>query len=254
MAQFGQQLKELRLKTGVSSQKSASYLGTPTSAIHNFESGRSLPSKYQTFQLASCFNVDAKQLLVAYQKQRIRNEEISEKGEVKSCIVKNKEVASERYHHMVRELQNLNRGNLRIIVPKPATPLDRYIENITFYDGHNFDCSSRKIMPDGTIKLFIELDGNKRQLILGNDDPTSGYVVKNIWVTGIQKQHMVYQLEPRQTILSMQFRPDGFHALTGIPQAGMESRDGEPGCGWRGNIRTDDCPIAKRALRGRRNA
>lgn len=223
MAQFGQQLRELRLKAGVSFQKSASYLGTTSSVIHDFESGCALPSKYQVIQLASCFEVDARDLLAVYQKQKMLNEEISERGEVtKSCLVKNEKVAAKRYQNMVRELMHLNKGKLHIEVHKPAPPLNTYIKNIIFYDGHNLGSSFEKVMPDGAVKLFIELDSKERHITLG-DDTTSVHTTQNVWVTGIQKQHLSYQLASHQTMLSVEFAPGGFHALSDIPQTEMRN-------------------------------
>ena len=222
MRSFGQYIQELRLKKENTFQDIASYLDTSPAIVSNIEKGDVSATKNQVFKLANYFGVDAKDLLIIYQKQRMLHEEVSEKSETRSCLVKNREVASKRYQNMMHELQQLSKGKLHIKVHKPAYPLSRCVESMTFYDGHNFDRAAEKIMPDGTVQLFIGLDNNERKLMLGNS-PQSGLSVKNAWITGIQKQYMAYQLQLCQTILNIRFHPGGFYALTNIPQSDIEN-------------------------------
>lgn len=220
MLSFGQYIRELRLKKECTFQEVASYLDISPDSVSHVEKGNATLTKGQVFKLANYFGVEAKNLVIMYQKQRMLDEEVAEKSEARSCLVKNRGVASKRYQNMQRELQQLSKGKLHIKVHKPAYPLRRYIESMTFYDGHNFDCASEKIMPDGMVQLFIALDSEERQLMLGSGTPTG---LKNAWITGIQKQYMTYQLKPSRTILSIRFHPGGFYALTNLPQSMIEN-------------------------------
>src|SRR5690606_22641209 len=185
MRSFGQYIRELRLKKGKDCQQVATYLDTSPAEIHHIESGWVSATKNQVFKLANYLDVDARDLLIVYQKQRMLYEEVAEESEARSCLVKNRDVASKRYQNMMHELQQLSRGKLHIEVHKPAHPLNKYIESMIFYDGHTFDRAAERVMPDGTVQLLIELDSHERKLMLANSPP-AGLSVKNAWITGIQ--------------------------------------------------------------------
>jgi len=72
-------------------------------------------------------------------------------------------------------------------------------------------------MPDGVVQLTISLDDHDRILMTGNSPSTLS--LKNAWVTGVQKQHVTYQLQSDEITLCVRFVPGGFYALTGIPLA-----------------------------------
>lgn len=221
MADIGQHIRKLRLSKNRSPQEVASYLDVTPGFIRNVETGREFPSKYQVIRSAGCFGVNTIDLLVAYQKQRMLQEEISEQGERKSCLINHKKTAQIRYQNMIHELQHLMLGNLQIETFKPASPLNLCIESMTFYNGHNFNRTFEKVLPDASVQLFIELDGRERRLKSGSHHPSR--TAKKAWVTGVQRKPFSYLLEEAQTILSMRFHTGGFYALTGIPQSEIEN-------------------------------
>lgn len=190
--------------------------------LSKIEACRTLPSKHQVIKLAGYLDAKTNDLLIAYQKQRMRRERISEGGELKSNLIKNNIVASKRYKNMMHELQQLNQGKLQIQIHKPASPLNNHIENMIFYDGHNLNRASERVIPDGSVQLFIELDGCERRLTTGNN--RSSTIVKNAWVAGVQKKYLSYQMAPNQTILGIRFQTGGFYALTGVPQSEIEDK------------------------------
>lgn len=218
---LGQHIRELRLSKNVSFQEIAPRLDVSPAFISKVETGRVIPSKHQVILLAGYFGIPATELLIVYQKQRILQEEITEKGEPKSNLIKNKKAAFRRYQNMMYELQQLHHKNLYIQTTKPGNQLSPYIESISFYAGHNFNHRSETVMPDGGVKILIELDDRERRLITGSN--RSSTKIKRAWVTGVQKEFLTYLLESEQTILSLQFQTGGFYALTGIPQSEIEN-------------------------------
>lgn len=229
MKSIGPYLRKLRLDKGDTIQEIASNLDIEPDLLYNIEKGQANATKIQVVKFASYFGIDEKEMLITYQCNRILSEigdnEITEgavqKGKTMSCLLKSKEKASRRYQNMMHELLQLLNGQMDVKFHKPSYPLNQYIESMVYYSGHNLDYTYEKILPDGVVQLFIELDGIERVLISGNDN-RSKQLLKDAWVTGIQKRHITYLLERSETTLCIRFTPGSFYTLTDIPQSDIE--------------------------------
>ncbi|MBN9381051.1 MAG: helix-turn-helix transcriptional regulator [Chitinophagaceae bacterium] len=96
----------------------------------------------------------------------------------------------------------------------PKYPLSNFIEHIVYVCG-SLPIPYIKELPQGGINMVIELNENTVNTMY----PESGNkkVVKNAWITGMQKQAIMYKNNPNSTIISIRFTVGGFFSLTKIP-------------------------------------
>lgn len=229
MLHFGRYIQELRIKKGRDLQDVASYLEITPALLSKVEKGRVNATKAQVFQLAGYFGVDTKEMLIIYQRGRIIAEtkdshktESLPAGKAKSCLTRNRGIASRRYQHMIHTLSKLRESQLQVKLYKPAYPLNLYIDNILYCKEHQLDHTFEKILPDGGVQLVITLDGYERRL-MSDSKKEASHSLKNTWVAGIQRQYLTYQIQQSKAALYIHFHPGGFYALTQIPQSAIEN-------------------------------
>lgn len=209
MGDFGKYIKDVRTERQESQEDVAYCLSVGSDFISKLENGHIYATKEHLFKLSSYFDHDINDMLVAYQKDRIFSE--VKKGNRLSNTL----ISFKRNQNMKRTLSQLCKGQIQVKLHKPSYPLNSYIENIVYCKGHNLDNSFEKMLPDGSVQLIFNLDEHPRYVSTHGKEEK----LRNVWVTGIQKNPMTYGLKPNAATLYIRFLPGGLYALTGIAQS-----------------------------------
>jgi len=104
---------------------------------------------------------------------------------------------------------------------RPGYPLSDFIQHIVYVSG-SLDVPYIKELPEGGINLVIELNENTLNTVYTELDSGGKIEIKNAWISGIQKQAILYKNNPNSTIISVRFTAGGFFSLTGIPITALE--------------------------------
>ena len=99
----------------------------------------------------------------------------------------------------------------------PCPPLSDYIQHIVYVSGSTSNIPYIKELPDKGVNLVIELQEKTINTAFLDADRKEKMVMKKAWISGTQKQAILYQNQTASTILSIRFTVGGFYALTKIP-------------------------------------
>lgn len=110
----------------------------------------------------------------------------------------------------------------------PKFPLSNFIEHIVYVSG-SLPIPFIKELPDGGINLVIELNDKTVNTIYQDDSLDRKNEVKHAWISGVQKQAILYKNNTDSTIISVRFTAGGFFCLTKIPiteihEAGIDAQ------------------------------
>jgi len=98
----------------------------------------------------------------------------------------------------------------------PGFPLSDFIQHIVYVKG-SLPIPYLKELPDGGINLVIELNDNTVNTIYSDNDFRKRHDVRKAWISGLQKQAILYKNNTDSTIISVRFTTGGFFCLTKIP-------------------------------------
>ena len=98
----------------------------------------------------------------------------------------------------------------------PRFPLSNFIEHIVYVKG-SLPIPYLKELPDGGVNLVIELNDKTVNTIYPGESLQEKHEVKRAWISGLQKQAILYKNNPDSTIISVRFTTGGFFCLTKIP-------------------------------------
>jgi AraC-like DNA-binding protein len=99
---------------------------------------------------------------------------------------------------------------------QPPPPLGKYVHSMVFYEGYNPQHSMEKLLPDGTVNLLIELDGMKRY-VFDNELLVKKVKCVNAWVSGMQKDFLLFSAQPFSRMMVIQFKAGGSFPFLKIP-------------------------------------
>ncbi|SDG61952.1 helix-turn-helix domain-containing protein [Chitinophaga filiformis] len=99
----------------------------------------------------------------------------------------------------------------------PCLPLSDYIQHIVYVSGSTANIPYIKELPDKGVNLVIELQEKTINIAFLDTDRKEKMIMKNAWISGTQKQAILYQNQTASTIISIRFTVGGFYALTKIP-------------------------------------
>ncbi len=98
----------------------------------------------------------------------------------------------------------------------PSFPLSNFIQHMVYVSG-SLPISHLKELPDGGINLLIELNDTTVNTIFPDESMQKKVEVKRAWISGVQKQAIIYVNNTNSTIISVRFSAGGFFGLTKIP-------------------------------------
>jgi AraC-like DNA-binding protein len=109
----------------------------------------------------------------------------------------------------------------------PEFPLSNFIEHMVYVNG-SLPIPFLKELPDGGVNLVIELNDKTVNTIYPEEGLQKKHEVKKAWISGLQKQAILYKNNTDSTIISVRFTTGGFFCLTKIPitaidHVGMEA-------------------------------
>ena len=98
----------------------------------------------------------------------------------------------------------------------PGFPLSNFIEHMVYVKG-SLPILYLKELPDGGVNLVIELNDKTVNTIYPEESLQKKYEVKRAWISGLQKQAILYKNNTDSSIISIRFTTGGFFCLTKIP-------------------------------------
>jgi len=98
----------------------------------------------------------------------------------------------------------------------PRFPLSNFIEHMVHVKG-SLPIPYLKELPDGGVNLVIELNDKTVNTIYPDESLKTKHEVKRAWISGLQKQAIVYKNNTDSAIVSVRFTKGGFFCLTKIP-------------------------------------
>src|SRR3990170_3029266 len=98
----------------------------------------------------------------------------------------------------------------------PGFPLSNFIEHMVYVRG-SLPIPYLKELPDGGVNLVIELNDRTVNTIYPEESLQKKHEVKRAWISGLQKQAIVYKNNTDSTVISIRFATGGFFCLTKIP-------------------------------------
>jgi AraC-like DNA-binding protein len=98
----------------------------------------------------------------------------------------------------------------------PKFPLSNFIEHIVYVNG-SLPIPYLKELPDGGVNLVIELNDKTVNTLYPEGSLQKKHEVKRAWISGLQKQAILYKNNTDSTIISVRFTTGGFFCLTKIP-------------------------------------
>jgi AraC-like DNA-binding protein len=103
----------------------------------------------------------------------------------------------------------------------PGFPLSNFIEHMVYVKG-SLPIPYLKELPDGGINLVIELNDRTVNTIYPDEGLKKKHEVKKAWISGLQKQAILYKNNTDSTIISVRFTTGGFFCLTKIPVTAID--------------------------------
>lgn len=98
----------------------------------------------------------------------------------------------------------------------PQEPLNRFIKHIVYVKGNSPNIYIKEL-PEGSVNLVIELNEYTTNILFEDSSLRNKKEIKHGWISGTQKQVILYENNPDSTIISIRFTVGGFYQLTGIP-------------------------------------
>jgi AraC-like DNA-binding protein len=103
----------------------------------------------------------------------------------------------------------------------PGFPLSNFIEHMVYVKG-SLPIPYLKELPDGGVNLVIELNDKTVNTIYPEESLQKKHQVKRAWISGLQKQAILYKNNTDSSIISIRFTTGGFFCLTKIPITAIE--------------------------------
>lgn len=105
---------------------------------------------------------------------------------------------------------------MQVFKHTPKFPLSNFIEHMVYVKG-SLPIPYLKELPDGGVNLVIELNDKTTNTIYPEGSLQKKHEVKRAWISGLQKQAILYKNNTDSTIISVRFTTGGFFCLTKIP-------------------------------------
>ena len=103
---------------------------------------------------------------------------------------------------------------------RPAPPLDRFVESVTYYAGDEPDHTKERLLPDGAVELIVDLtDAPKR--LYHREDFTRSTAFRHAWISGMRREWLVIEAAPGSSMAVIRFRPGGAYPMLGFAVEGI---------------------------------
>ena len=98
---------------------------------------------------------------------------------------------------------------------RPAPPLDRFVELVTFYADYFPDHRKEKLLPDGAVEIIIDLTDTPKRLYERSTGcrPVS---FRHAWISGMRSRWIVIEAAPGSSMAVIRFKPGGAYRVLGF--------------------------------------
>ncbi len=102
-------------------------------------------------------------------------------------------------------------------------PLDAHLESVFHYSGFNPEHQTECVVPTAHVFVLFALDGLPRHT---HDSATRAIkaTFKDVWISGMQRRHLIISALPDSEMLVMQFKTHGAHPFLHVPVAQLNEQ------------------------------
>jgi hypothetical protein len=91
---------------------------------------------------------------------------------------------------------------------RPGPPLDRFVELVTYYAGHQPDHGKERLLPDGAVEIIVDLTDTPKKLY-DRKDHSRFTDFRRAWISGMRREWIVIEAAPGASMVVIRFRPGG---------------------------------------------
>ena len=99
---------------------------------------------------------------------------------------------------------------------RPAPPLDRFVELITYFEGYRPEHAMERLLPDGGVEIILDLTDTPKRTFR-RDDLSEERSFRNAWISGMRQEWIVIEAGHDSTMAVIRFRPGGAYPFLGFP-------------------------------------
>lgn len=103
---------------------------------------------------------------------------------------------------------------------RPAPPLDRFVELITYFEGFEPPHTKEKLLPDGAVEIIVDLTETPKRLYR-RDDFSQAIHFRGAWMSGMRRDWIVIEAAPASSMAVIRFRPGGAYPFLGFAVEGI---------------------------------
>ncbi len=99
---------------------------------------------------------------------------------------------------------------------QPRPPLDRFVELVTYYEGHDPSHSKEKLLPDGAVEIVVDLTDTPKRLY-DRGDLVRSVSFRKAWISGMRNDWIAIEAASGASMTVIRFRPGGAFPFLGFP-------------------------------------
>lgn len=105
---------------------------------------------------------------------------------------------------------------------RPGSPLDRFVELVTFFADYDPQHSKERLLPDGAVEIVVDLTDTPKRLF-DRDDHTRWTAFRGAWISGMRRGWIVIEAAPMSSMAVIRFRPGGAYPFLGFGVEGLDA-------------------------------
>lgn len=103
---------------------------------------------------------------------------------------------------------------------RPTPPLDRFVELVTYYSGHEPEHTKERLLPDGGVEIIVNLTEDPKRLY-DRADYSRSVSFRRAWISGMRRDWIVIEAAPHDSMAVIRFRPGGALPFLGFALEGI---------------------------------
>jgi AraC-like DNA-binding protein len=103
---------------------------------------------------------------------------------------------------------------------RPAPPLDRFVELVTYYADYHPAHTKERLLPDGAVEIIVDLTDDPKRLY-DRGDFSRSTEFRRAWISGMRRGWIVIEAAPASSMAVIRFRPGGAYPFLKFEVAGI---------------------------------